>query len=60
LALDAVFQQELTEEMAERFRKSEFTNGIANGIRKAGQLLARQFPASPSDRNELSDDVAHD
>jgi uncharacterized membrane protein len=55
-----VFWQELTEEMAGHFRKSEFTSGIVHGIRKAGQLLAQHFPASPGDRNELSDDVAHD
>ena len=55
-----VFWRELTEEMAGHFRKSEFTTGIVHGIRKAGQLLARHFPASPGNRNELSDDVAHD
>ena len=54
------FWRELTDGMAGHFRKSEFTSGIVHGIQKAGQLLARHFPASPSDRNELSDDVAHD
>ena len=54
------FWRELTSEMAGHFRKAEFTSGIVHGIRKAGQLLARHFPASPDDRNELSDDVAHD
>lgn len=54
------FWRELAEEMTGYFRKSEFTAGIVHGIRKAGQLLARHFPASPGDQNELSDDVAHD
>ena len=55
-----VFWRELSEEMAGHFRKSEFTSGIVHGIRKAGELLARHFPPSPGDQNELSDDVAHD
>jgi uncharacterized membrane protein len=55
-----VFWRELSEEMAGHFRKSEFTTGILHGVRKAGQLLAQHFPAAPDDRNELSDDVAHD
>jgi uncharacterized membrane protein len=55
-----VFWEELTAEIAGHFRKSEFTSGIVHGIRKAGQLLARHFPPSPGDHNELSDEVAHD
>jgi uncharacterized membrane protein len=55
-----MFWRELADEMAGHFRKSEFTAGVVHGIRKAGQLLARHFPASPGDRNELSDNVAHD
>ena len=55
-----VFWRELADEMAGHFRKSEFTTGIVHAIRKAGQLLARHFPASADDRNELSDDVARD
>ena len=54
------FWQALAGEMSGHFRKSEFTSGLLHGIRKAGQLLARHFPASPGDRNELPDDIAHD
>ena len=54
------FWRDLTGEMAGHFRKSEFTSGLLHGIRQAGQLLARHFPASPDDKNELSDEVAHD
>ena len=54
------FWQELTAEMAAHFRKSDFTSGLVHGIRKAGQILAQHFPASPGDGNELSDEVAHD
>ena len=54
------FWRELAEEMAAHFRRSEFTTGIVHGIRKAGELLAQHFPARRGDKNELSDDVAHD
>jgi len=46
--------------MSEHFRKSEFTQGIIVGVKKAGELLAQHFPHQRKDRNELSDDVAHD
>jgi uncharacterized membrane protein len=39
-----VFWQELTKTMTEYFRKSEFTEGIIHGVRKAGELLAEHFP----------------
>ena len=39
-----VFWQELAQAMMEYFRKSEFAEGLAHGIRKAGSLLAEHFP----------------
>ena len=39
-----VFWQELAKAMTDYFRKSEFTEGIIHGVRKAGQLLAEHFP----------------
>jgi uncharacterized membrane protein len=38
------FWQELAKAMTEYFRKSEFTEGIIHGVRKAGELLAEHFP----------------
>jgi uncharacterized membrane protein len=38
------FWQKLTEAMTGYFRKSEFTEGIIHGIKKAGELLAEHFP----------------
>jgi uncharacterized membrane protein len=38
------FWQELAKAMADYFRKSEFTEGIIHGVRKAGELLAAHFP----------------
>jgi len=40
------FWQELAQAMTGYFRKSEFTEGIAHGVRKAGDLLAEHFPRS--------------
>jgi uncharacterized membrane protein len=39
-----VFWQELAKAMTDYFRKSEFTEGIIHGVRKAGELLAAHFP----------------
>ena len=39
-----VFWQELAQSMTGYFCKSEFTEGIADGVRKAGELLAEHFP----------------
>jgi uncharacterized membrane protein len=39
-----VFWQKLAETMTDYFLKSEFTEGIAHGVRKAGELLAEHFP----------------
>jgi uncharacterized membrane protein len=39
-----VFWRELAKVMTDYFRKSEFTEGIVHGVRKAGELLAEHFP----------------
>ena len=54
------FWQELARSMTEHFRKSEFTEGILQGIRRAGELLAGHFPRRPDDTNELPDRVERD
>ena len=38
------FWQKLAEAMTGYFRKSEFTEGIIHGVKKAGDLLAEHFP----------------
>jgi len=38
------FWQKLAESMTGYFRKSEFTEGIIHGVKKAGELLAEHFP----------------
>jgi len=38
------FWREMANVMTDYFRKSEFTEGIIHGVRKAGELLAKHFP----------------
>ena len=38
------FWQKLAETMTGYFSKSEFTEGIVHGVKKAGELLAEHFP----------------
>jgi uncharacterized membrane protein len=47
------FWKEVAAEMEERFRQEEFTEGIVRGVQKVGDLLARHFPRTTADRNEL-------
>ncbi len=54
------FWRDLAAAMAGHFRKSEFTEGLLQGVCKAGELLALHFPPGPDDLNELSDQVEHD
>jgi len=54
------FWQQLAFTMADHFRASEFTEGIVQGIKRAGELLADHFPRRPDDDNELSDRVERD
>jgi uncharacterized membrane protein len=42
------FWQKLAEAMTDYFRKSEFTEGIIHGAKKAGELLAEHFPKQHS------------
>lgn len=41
--------------MEAAFRARRFEDGIADGVRAVGDLLARHFPAGQADRNELPD-----
>ena len=42
------FWRKLADAMSGYFRKSEFTEGIIHGVRKAGELLAEHFPKQHS------------
>ena len=47
------FWKEVAAEMEESFRRGEFTEGIVRGVSKVADVLARHFPRSAADRNEL-------
>ena len=51
------FWREVAAELEEHFGRSDFAGGIEHAVAKAGVLLARHFPRSPDDRNELPDSV---
>jgi uncharacterized membrane protein len=43
--------------MEQHFKRGEFTEGLVNGVDRAGELLAIHFPRRPDDRNELSNKI---
>jgi uncharacterized membrane protein len=47
------FWKEVAAEMEESFRRGEFTEGIVRGVAKVGDVLARHFPRSAADKDEL-------
>lgn len=51
----ARFWEEVAAEMERFFRAGRFLEGLLSGIERIGAELARHFPRSPEDRNELPD-----
>ena len=51
------FWNKIKEEMAQRFKDHEFTEGLCLGIQMAGEALKKYFPYSSGDKNELSDEI---
>jgi uncharacterized membrane protein len=54
----APFWERVAEGMAGLFRRGDYTGAIVHGIEAAGELLARHFPPSKTERNELPDAIA--
>ena len=54
------FWSDLSAAMTGHFKRGDFTDGIVQGIDRAGELLAGHFPRNPGDKNELPDDVIED
>ena len=54
------FWKDVAAEITGHFKKGEFTDGIIHAIRRAGALMAQHFPRHDGDKNQLSDDIAHD
>ncbi|MFD1186594.1 TPM domain-containing protein [Pontibacter rugosus] len=53
------FWEDITEEVIKHFKQKKYAEGLARGIRMAGEQLQAHFPYNrQSDINELSDDIS--
>ncbi len=52
------FWNEVRDIMTQHFKQNNFTNGLAEGIAKAGEKLKEFFPYQSNDSNELSNDIS--
>ncbi|HEX7878202.1 MAG TPA: TPM domain-containing protein [Candidatus Eisenbacteria bacterium] len=48
----------IRDRLADRFKKDQFADGLAEAITDIGKTLAKHFPGKAGDRNELSDDLS--
>ncbi len=53
------FWREVSDAMRRAFREGGVVAGIVAGVEQAGEALARHFPPSEDDVNELPNDVAY-
>ena len=51
------FWTEIAQALAADFKRGAFNEGVIRAVRHAGEMLAKHFPPSPNDQNELPDDV---
>ncbi len=54
------FWDEIKEHMIKHFKENRITTGMSEGIKMAGEQLAKHFPHKENDKNELSDDISFD
>ena len=47
-------------EIREKIKEGRFTEAVVEAIEKTGNALARHFPRSPEDRDELPNEVGRD
>ena len=52
------FWESIKEAMQVEFRQGKFTEGLCDGIRRAGEQLKSHFPYQSDDINELPDDIS--
>jgi len=52
------FWESTAREMTSRFKDGEILEGIITGIHNAGEQLAKYFPYTDDDINELSDEIS--
>ena len=54
------FWQHITGEMTPLLKGGKFTEAILLAVRDIGNVLAREFPCQPDDKNELPNQIARD
>jgi uncharacterized membrane protein len=54
------FWDHIRDHMQDHFRAGRFTEGLAEGIARAGEALKAHFPYKADDRDELSNEVTFD
>ena len=52
------FWEEIRDFMVAEFKAGKYAEGLAEGIKMAGQQLKFHFPYQSGDKNELSDDIS--
>lgn len=52
------FWDKIKEKMQDLFKEDNFTGGLIQGIRMAGDALKKHFPYQEDDVNELSNDIS--
>jgi uncharacterized membrane protein len=53
---DALWQR-IINQMRTHFQTEKFTDALVEAIQEIGKVLAAQFPKTPTDTNELADDL---
>jgi len=59
-AVPADFWDKIKGVMEIHFRNSEFSTGLATGVKMAGEQLKKHFPWKTGDTNELSNELSFD
>lgn len=54
------FWRNVAAAMEQKFRAGQHTDAVVEGVARAGELLAREFPHRPDDRDELPDAVVQE
>ena len=52
------FWNSTRDKIASQFKNSNFKQGLINGIKEAGKVLAQHFPWEHGDRNELDNSIS--
>ena len=54
------FWQSVVERMRAHFQTEKFSHALVEAIQEIGSVLARHFPKSSTDKNELPNEIAQD